>query len=439
MLVDAQRHGVQKIQDILRKISVAILGGGRGARLYPLTKERAKPAVPVAGKYRLIDIPLSNCIHSGLDRISILTQFNSDSLHRHITQTYRFDMFSKGFVQVLAAQQSMTNVDWYQGTADAVRQTFGRLVRPWVEHVLILSGDHLYLMDYQEMLATHILCGADVTVSVLPVPRERSVDFGIVQIDSDARVVDFFEKPSDEKLLDELEVPDRVFLERGVDPKGRHHIGSMGVYLFTKEALQGALDNEQRTDFGKHVFPNVLKKFRVIAHFFDGYWEDIGTVRTFYEANLDLTAQIPKFNFYDPNRPVFTHARNLPAAKVNGAGLRSCLVCEGDIITDASVEDSIIGLRSMIYPNVQISRSIIMGADFYQEEGGDHGSGVPPLGIGPGSVIRGAIIDKNARIGANVRLTNDQGLKHLDRDNIYIREGIIVVPKGAVIPSGTVF
>ncbi|HQO35176.1 MAG TPA: glucose-1-phosphate adenylyltransferase, partial [bacterium] len=415
MLVDAQRHGAQKIQDVLRKVSVAILGGGRGARLYPLTKERAKPAVPVAGKYRLIDIPLSNCIHSGLDRICILTQFNSDSLHRHITQTYRFDMFSKGFVQVLAAQQSMTNVDWYQGTADAVRQTFSRLVRPWVEHVLILSGDHLYIMDYQEMLATHVLSGADITVSVLPVPRERSVDFGIVQIDSEARVVDFFEKPSDEKLLDQLAVPDQVFLERGVDPKGRHHIGSMGVYLFTKEALRLALQEETRTDFGKHVFPTMLKSLKVVAHFFDGYWEDIGTVRSFYEANLDLTAHVPKFNFYSPSGPIFTHPRNLPAAKINGAGLRSSLVCEGAIITDASVEDSIIGLRSIICPHVQISRSIIMGADFYQEEGEIQGSDAPPLGIGPGSVIRGAIIDKNARIGANVRLTNDQGLKHLDR------------------------
>jgi glucose-1-phosphate adenylyltransferase len=437
MLTDAQRHGSPKIQDLLRKTSVAILGGGQGARLFPLTKERAKPAVPLAGKYRLIDIPLSNCVHSGIDRISLLTQFNSDSLHRHIAQTYRFDMFGKGFVQVLAAQQTMTNVDWYQGTADAVRQTFTRIAGPDDEHILILSGDHLYRMDYQEMLTTHIANSADVTVSVLPVPRNRCSEYGIVEIDSTARVINFFEKPTDEALLDQLAVPPHVFAERGIDPRGRTHIGSMGVYLFTREALSDALRDEQRTDFGKHVFPAVLKRFKVIAHFFDGYWEDIGTVRSFYEANLGLTAEAPRFNFYEANRPIFTHPRNLPPAKINGARVHTSLVCEGAIITDADIEESVIGLRSIIHPGVHISRSIIMGADYYEteEEQKEH---VPPVGIGPRTVIRGAIIDKNARIGADVRFTNESSREYMDSQNIYIRDRIIIVPKNAVVPSGTV-
>ncbi|MFH1740988.1 MAG: glucose-1-phosphate adenylyltransferase [bacterium] len=422
----------------MRTTSVVILGGGRGTRLYPLTKDRAKPAVPVAGKYRLVDIPLSNCIHSGMDRIFILTQFNSDSLHRHITQTYRFDMFSKGFVQVLAAQQSMTNLDWYQGTADAVRQTFDRLARPWTENILILSGDHLYRMDYQEMLTTHIVTGADVTVSVLPVSRDRCSDYGIAQIDSEARVIDFFEKPAEDALLDQLAVPTQVFTSRGVEPRERTHIGSMGVYIFTKNALSEALKEEKRTDFGKHVFPNVLKRFRVMAHFFDGYWEDIGTVRSFYEANLDLATGLPQFNFYEPDRPIFTHPRNLPAAKLNEARIRSSLICEGAIVTDADIEDSIIGLRSIIYQGVRISRSCIMGADFYETDEQKKKRDAPPIGIGPGSVIRNAIIDKNARIGANVRLTNDSGQTSMETENIYIRDGVIVVPKNAVVPDGTV-
>lgn len=437
MLTDAQRQGGAKIQDVLRKTSVAILGGGQGARLFPLTKERAKPAVPVAGKYRLIDISLSNCIHSGMDRISILTQFNSDSLHRHIAQTYRFDTFNRGFVQILAAQQTMTNLDWYQGTADAVRQTFGRIARPRDEYILILSGDHLYRMDYQEMLMTHVEAGADVTVSVLPVPRHRCSDYGIIQIDQTARVIDFFEKPADEALLDQLTVPTQLFAERGIDPQGRTHIGSMGVYLFTKEALGEALRDERRTDFGKHIFPAVLERFKVTAHFFDGYWEDIGTVRSFYEANLELAAQVPRFNFYEANRPIFTRPRNLPAAKINGARVRSSLVCEGAIVTDADIEESLIGLRSLIHEGVHISRSIIMGADFYEtveEQRKDR----PHIGIGPRSVIHGAIIDKNARIGTDVRLTNESGQEHMDSENLYIRDGIIVVPKNAIIPSETV-
>ncbi len=440
MLTDAQRRGSLEIQDYLRRTSVAILGGGRGTRLFPLTKERAKPAVPVAGKYRLIDIPVSNCLHSGLDRVFILTQFNSDSLHRHITQTYRFDIFSKGFVQVLAAQQTMTNLDWYQGTADAVRQTIGRLVREWDRYVLILSGDHLYRMDYQQLLLTHIASGADVTVSALPVSRERCPDYGIMQIDKNARVINFYEKPSDKNLLDILAVPEKVFTDRGVEPRGREHIGSMGVYLFTKEVLVEALRDEQRTDFGKHVFPSVLKDFNVVAHFFDDYWEDIGTVRSFYETSLRLAQNDPPFNFYDPNRPIFTHPRNLPAAKVDGARVYSSLICEGAIVREADINESIIGLRSVIQSGVSIQRSIVMGSDYYEVPYiSDHGEDPPiPIGIGPRSVIKNAIIDKNARIGAHVRLTNDSGHENMNLENVYIRDGIIVVPKNATIPSGTV-
>lgn len=346
-------------------------------------------------------------------------------------------MFSKGYVQVLAAQQTVTSLDWFQGTADAVRQTLGRILGPNVEHVLILSGDHLYRMDYQQMLTTHAVSGADVTVSVLPVPRNRCADYGIMQIDATARVVDFFEKPTDDALLDRLAVPPQVFAERGVEPNGRSHIGSMGVYLFTKDALREALRDERRTDFGKHVFPAVLKKFKVVAHFFDDYWEDIGTVRSFYEANLELTESKPRFNFYEANRPIFTHPRNLPAAKIIAARIRSSLVCEGAIVIDADVENSLIGLRSIIHPGVHISRSIVMGADYYETHEEKKESDLA-IGIGSRTVIRGAIIDKNARIGADVRLTNESGRLHLDSDNLFIRDGIIVVPKNAVIPSGTV-
>ena len=440
MLTDAQRRGTLEIQNCLRRTSVAILGGGRGTRLFPLTKERAKPAVPVAGKYRLIDIPVSNCLHSGLDRVFILTQFNSDSLHRHITQTYRFDMFSKGFVQVLAAQQTMTNLDWYQGTADAVRQTFGRLAREWDRYVLILSGDHLYRMNYQDMLLTHVTSGADVTVSVLPVSRDRCPDYGILQIDTEARVVGFYEKPSDDGLLRELAVPEKVFTDRGVEPRERKHIGSMGVYLFSKNILKEALRDESRTDFGKHVFPSVLSDFKVVAHFYDGFWEDIGTVRSFYETSLKLAELDPPFDFYDPNRPIFTHPRNLPAAKVDGARIHASLICEGAIVKKADISESIIGLRSVIQSGVSIERSIIMGADYYEvpyvaEEGEESPI---PIGIGPGSTIKNAIVDKNAQIGAHVRLTNENGHENMNLENVYIRDGIIVVPKNATIPSGMV-
>lgn len=428
-------------RSITESTEVLILGGGQGKRLYPLTKERSKPAVPLAGKFRLIDLPLSNCLHSNLDRIYILTQFNSDSLHRHIAQAYRFDSFSRGFIQILAAQQTPENTDWYQGTADAVRHAMRRFVNRTPDHVLILSGDHLYRMNYLRLLETHINKNADVTISVLPVYRDRCKDFGILQINEDGRIISFQEKPTSNEDLDRLKVPPQVFEDYGLDSKGREFIASMGIYAFKMNVLSEALRDNTSPDFGKDIIPALLASRRVFAHFFDGYWEDIGTIRSFYDANLALTHPVPLFNFYDERHRVYSRPRFLPGTKINQASIRASVICDGVIVSGAVVEECIVGLRSIIAENAQVYRTILMGADYYEndeERVPDIPANAPPIGIGPRAIIKNAIIDKNARIGADVRILNEAGIQNYDGDNYHIRDGIVVVPKNGIIPHGMV-
>jgi glucose-1-phosphate adenylyltransferase len=401
------RKGTTDYDLLLENTAVIILGGGQGKRLFPLTKSRAKPAVPVGGKFRLIDLPLSNCLHSNLDKIYILTQFNSDSLHRHITQTYRFDTFSEGFVQILAAQQSPQNVNWYQGTADAVRQSLRRFAQRRPEQVVILSGDHLYKMDYREMLRTHHNNNADVTVSVKPIERQQCQEFGILQVDQKGRIIRFEEKPKEDKLLDDLKVPPELFEDCGIDQDDRAHIASMGIYVFKTETLIKALEEIKGPDFGKDIIPALLEPKTVQAHFFDGYWEDIGTIRSFYEANLGLTHSVPQFNFYDERFMIYTRPRHLPGAKINQANIRSSVLCEGAIISASVVEESVIGLRSIIEKDAFVGQTVMMGADYFDSPDRnfeDVPDNAPPLGIGPRTIVKKAIIDKNARIGADCRI-----------------------------------
>ncbi len=427
------------IDRLTERTEVLILGGGQGKRLYPLTKSRSKPAVPVAGKFRLIDLTLSNCLHSGLDRIYLLTQFNSDSLHRHISQTYRFDSFSSGFIQILAAQQTPDGMDWYQGTADAVRQSMRRFIHRRPDYVVILSGDHLYQMDYRDLLRTHVAKDADVTISVLPVARDRCADFGILQANEEGGIISFVEKPTQPEELNRLKVPPKLFEDFGINPGHREYVASMGIYAFRTQALFDALRENPSPDFGHDIIPGMVGNKRVFAHFFDGYWEDIGTIKSFYEANLALTRPVPQFNFYDGNHKIFSRPRFLPGSKVNQATIRSSLICDGAIISAAWIEDSLVGLRSIICENAQVYRTIIMGADFYDSpDAEDVEPGAPPLGIGPRTIIKNAIVDKNVRIGADVRILNEANIKEADGPNYCIRDGIVVIPRSAVIPAGTV-
>jgi glucose-1-phosphate adenylyltransferase len=417
-----------------------ILAGGQGTRLYPLTKYRSKPAVPIAGKFRLIDIPISNCIHSGYRQVFILTQFAAESLHRHIFMTYRFSIFTKNFITILSAQQTLENRDWYQGTADAVRQNM-----PFIEshgdYVLILSGDHLYRMDYSKFVDYHIQKKADITIGVLPVTRERANQLGIMKVDEDSRIVTFYEKPKDDALLDDLAVSEKVFEQQGVDSKGRSHLGSMGIYVFNKSVLKELLVGTSYSDFGKEVIPFAISNKNVFAYFFDGYWEDIGTIRAFFNAHLDLTSPLPAFNFYDEDMPIFTHPRFLPGAKVLNANTSNVIMCEGSIINPSVIKDSIIGLRMIIGNNCKLERVITMGADFYEteeEKASNREKGIPDVGIGSNTVIRNAIIDKNARIGNNVVIENRRGVQSEEGKNYVIQDGIVVIAKNAIIPDNTV-
>jgi glucose-1-phosphate adenylyltransferase len=413
-----------------------VMGGGAGTRLFPLTKERAKPAVPLAGKYRLVDIPISNCLNGGFRQVYVLTQFNSESLHRHITATYKFDNFTKSFVDILAAQQTPEDSRWYQGTADAVRQNLRYFLERPYEHYLILSGDQLYRMDYYDMLDAHLRNGADITLGTTPVDREAASGFGIMQSDAKRRIYRFEEKPKDPKLLDELRIPHDLLDELGRPVDAELYQGSMGIYVFNRQVLIDVLDNNQE-DFGKHIIPASLQKYKVFAYIFQGYWEDIGTVRAFFEANLALTDTVPTYNFFDHLNPIYTYPRFLPASKVNGAQVRSAIIADGCIISDANIERAIIGIRSVIESGSSIRNSVLMGADFYQGEDPKSKLDVPPLGIGRHCVIEGAIIDKNARIGDGVVIRAEGKPANVDGENYYIRDGVVVVPKGAVITSGT--
>ena len=415
-----------------------VLGGGQGRRLFPLTKERAKPAVPMAGKYRLIDIPLSNCINSRLTQIYVVTQCNSVSLHRHITQTYTFDAFSSGFVELLAAEQTMESVDWYLGTADAVRQHLQNLQLERNSYVLILGGDHLYRMDYRHLLASHVRNAAEITVAAMPVPEREATGLGILQTDADNRIVRFAEKPPAEELSD-LRSDAEAIRHQGIEPGDRHHVASMGIYVFNSSVLREVLEDPAQQDFGQHVIPGAVGRRRLYGFYFDGYWRDIGTVRSFYEANLDLVADVPPFNFFDETAPMYTRARQLCPAKLNDCRLDHCLLADGAVLDNCEARRSVIGVRSTIRAGTRLDEAVLLGADFYEH--GDEGTGPRheiPLGIGAGCVIRRAIIDKNVRLGDGVTITNERGVEHEDGDGYYVRDGIVIVPRSAAIPSGTV-
>jgi len=418
-----------------------ILGGGRGTRLYPLTKERSKPAVPLAGKYRLIDIPISNCLNSDLNKIYVLTQFNSASLHRHITRAYKFDNFSRGFIEILAATQTIESMNWYQGTADAVRQNLRFFNQPNIDFVLILSGDQLYRMNYQQLIKEHISTGAEVTISVIPAERKEAHNLGILKIDEQSRIIDFFEKPKDEKIIDSLSLDASVFDRHGVSAKGRTLLASMGIYVFNLEVLNDVLKKTNKTDFGKEIIPEIIKKRRVFAYFFDGYWEDIGTIKSFYEANLNLASLSPSFDLYSEKAPIYTNPLFLPGSIINDCKITQSIISDGCIINNAEIHNSVIGIRSIIGKNTLIQNSIIMGADYYETEANirtNRLKKIPDIGIGNNSRIVGAIVDKNVHIGEDVNIENAKKVEELDAENYMIRDYIVIVPKGSVIPTHTI-
>lgn len=420
----------------MEKIVTAILGGGQGTRLWPLTRERAKPAVPVGGKFRLIDIPISNSLHAGIYRIFVITQFNSASLHRHINQTYRFSAFSDGYVNILAAEQTLDNRDWFQGTADAVRQTLSQLLEENPSEVLILSGDQLYLMDISKFVRTHRELKADLTIAVKLVTREEASAFGILRLDSTGRIVDFAEKPKEAAQLDAIELDEQTRAVLGVPPDSTgSFLASMGIYIFRPEVLSELLVGTDTVDFGREVIPQALSQYRVMAFPHDGYWADIGTIPSFHQANLDLTLPLPPLNLYHPELRIFTHPRFLPGTKVNECSVRYSILSEGSILSGSHIADSIIGVRSVVHAGSVIERSIVMGANTWETL--PEGSDQIPIGIGRDCTVRNAIIDFNARIGDGCKLINADDLTSFDGENYSIRDKIIIVHKNAVIPPGT--
>ncbi len=425
----------------MQKVICLILGGGRGSRLYPLTKLRSKPAVSIAGKYRLIDIPISNCIHSGLSRIFVLTQFNSVSLHRHIANTYKFDVFGGGFVEVLAAQQTMLHETWYQGTADAVRRNIPYFAEGDYDLVLILSGDQLYRMDFQDMIRTHRESRAAVTIATLPVPEKEATACGIMKIDDNGRVLSFTEKPRTPEALASCRSKPESLTRLGFEIGDRPYLASMGIYLFNRSALVDLMASSAATDFGKELFPQTIRSQHVQAHLFDGYWEDIGTVAAFHKANIDLAMDDPPFDFMSGDRPIFTRPRYLPCSRLAGSTVRSSLIADGCVIGQGAViENSVIGVRAQIGEGAIIRNSYIMGADVIEstkQRETNLRAGRPDMGVGAGSHIEKTIVDKNARIGKNVRILNEANVFDSEEHPLYmIRDGIVVVPKFAVIEDG---
>lgn len=428
----------------MKRVLGIILGGGAGTRLYPLTKLRAKPAVPLAGKYRLIDIPVSNCINSEIHKIYVLTQFNSASLNRHISRTYNFAGFSDGFVEVLAAQQTKENPDWFQGTADAVRQ-YSWLLEEWdVDEYVILSGDHLYRMDYRDFVQRHRETNADITLSVVPIGEKTASEFGLMKIGDNGRVVDFSEKPKGDALK-AMQVDTQSLGLSAAQAKEKPYIASMGIYVFKKQVLLDLLrQGKDKTDFGKEIIPDAAKEYNVQAYLFNDYWEDIGTIEAFYDANLALTKQpVPPFSFYDEQSPIYTRPRYLPPTKVLNASVTESMISEGCIIKNCRIHHSVLGIRTRVEANCTIEDSLLMGSDYYQHYEKRQESirnGKPPIGISEGTTIRRAIIDKNAHIGKNVMIINKEGIEEANREELgyYIRSGIVVVLKNAVIPDGTV-
>ncbi len=416
-----------------------ILGGGKGTRLYPLTKERAKPAVSFGGKYRIVDIPISNCINSGFKKIYLLTQFNSASLHLHITNSYNFDRFSNGFVEILAAEQRLDTEGWYQGTADSVRKNFIHFKSQNPTHYIILSGDQLYRMDLKAFMNAHIASGADVTIATTAVNRRDASGFGIMKIDDKCQITEFMEKPAPDKNIDDWKIP--AASRDPALPAEKEYLASMGIYIFNAKTMEEVLDND-KTDFGKEIIPMAIKSKKVNSYIYDGYWEDIGTIRSFYEATLDLTNPQPQFNFFDEHAPIYTHMRNLPPCKMNQATLNASLTSDGCVITDSMITKSVIGVRSIIESGTVLKGVITMGADYYESEDDKEANrkgGIPNIGIGKHCSIERAIIDKNARIGDNCSI-NISGKKYEDGDHglFYVADGIIVIRKNAVIPEGTI-
>jgi glucose-1-phosphate adenylyltransferase len=421
-----------------KKVLAVILGGGAGTRLYPLTASRSKPAVPIAGKYRLVDIPISNCLNSGIDRMFVLTQFNSASLNRHIKNTYHFSAFSSAFVDILAAEQTPDNPTWYQGTADAVRQCLRHLGPFEAEYILILSGDQLYQMNFMEMLNNHIAQQAEITIATIPVADREASEFGILKKDDKGFITSFIEKPKKDVLKDWTS--DTGSLMQG---QGRNYLASMGIYIFNRQLLQDLLQNEyvEATDFGKEILPQSIDKYKVVSFQYDGYWTDIGNIYSFFEANLGLTKEIPDFNLFDNSNAIYTRARMLPPAKISGTTLEKTIIAEGCIINASRIESSVIGIRTRIGIGTTIVSSYLMGIDYYEtieEIKHDKEHGLPSVGIGDRCYIRNCIVDKNCRIGDDVRINGGSHLENTDHSLYTVKDGIVVVKKGAVIPNGFV-
>ena len=424
------------------KVVAIILGGGKGTRLYPLTADRAKPAVPFAGKYRLVDIPISNCINSGYNKIYLLTQFNSASLHNHIASTYVFDSFHSGFVQILSAEQTYSSESWYQGTADAVRKNMKHFHDQEADYYLILSGDQLYRMDFSKMLQRHIDSGAELTVAAKTISRKEATGLGIMKTNARGMITSFLEKPAPSLDISDYKVNPKYLLNSLGEEvnSSNEYLASMGIYIFTAKTMEEALDND-KTDFGKEIIPDLVKKKPIASYLFNGFWEDIGTIKAFYDTNLDLATINPKFNFYDEKMPIYTHRRQLPATKVNFSNITSSLTSEGSIITNAYIVNSIIGVRTIIESGASLDGVYCMGATYYETEKQKKANaeqGIPNLGIGKGSIIKKAIIDMNARIGENCRIGIDNiPRKEGDYGDYSIHDGIIVINKGVTIPNGT--
>ncbi len=427
----------------MNKILSLILGGGRGTRLYPLTKTRSKPAVPVGAKYRLIDIPISNCINSGLREIFVLTQFLSASLHRHIANAYKFDIFSRGFVEILAAEQSYEKEDWYQGTADAVRQNMRYFQDDSYDDVLVLSGDQLYRMDFRDLIRTHRETDADLTLAMIPVPRDHVAGFGIMRVDENGRISAFTEKPKTDEEVAPFHVPASWIERWGIPCNNRHYLANMGIYLFKRTMLIKMLNEDPAaTDFGKELFPKWLDRAHLQAHVFDGYWEDLGTIQSYHESSLALASATPPFDFHSPEGVIYTRTRFLPASRISGAVLDNSLVADGCVILPgARIDNSLVGVRSRIGKNVVLRRTVLIGADRFEtdeDRAANAKKGIPNFNIGDNCHIENAIIDKDCRVGNNVRITNEKGVQELQTDGYVIREGIVVVPRGTTIPDGTV-
>ena len=422
---------------------VMILAGGEGKRLYPLTKDRAKPAVPFAGKYRLVDIPISNCINSGYNKIYLLTQFNSASLHNHIARTYVFDQFSNGFVEILSAEQTNTSTSWFQGTADAVRKNLKHFRDQEADYYIILSGDQLYRMDFRKMLERHKATGADLTIAAKPISRSEATGLGIMATDADGMVTKFYEKPAIDLDISDYKV-NKKYLESSLNIKADHsneYLASMGIYIFSADAMNEALSGDE-TDFGKEIIPGLLGKKRITSYLFNDFWEDIGTIKAFYDVHVDLASVKPQFNFYDEDMPIYTRRRFIPASKINFCNISSSLTCEGSIITNAYIVNSIIGIRTIIESGASLDGVYTMGSTYYESEeqkAENARKGIPNIGIGRGSIIRRTIIDMNARIGDGCRIgIDDIPRPDCDTENYSIHDGIIVIHKLAVIPNGTI-